>query len=348
MKFLLKLVLAVLLLAILADHFGYEATYTDHMQPSFTLTRGYELYKEIAAEWSPFLKLVGTSLFLLLSAITLIWNLGLLAIRKAEVKVFGSFLARFIMFIATGYIILLYIPFIATWIINSFQYLGGLDTQFKTIDTTSFSFFINLMYNVLYAAPNSPSLFLICVALILAIAIVVLLTLVALNYLLTLSTSWFLIYIVNFVDGLRGGYINSKLATYNLLNILAVGTKLLFLHLAISATSLFIQNTIKANLLPLETIIIAFISCGILFVITSYLPSLVSRVVFGEHDDSLDALAAGPLLDNEAKDNTSKRYYSRKKSYMWKESYRAPLIIAGDSVVINNLENKPEEATNIK
>jgi type IV secretion system protein TrbL len=243
-------------------------------------------YQTAATGWESTIKKHAYQLFWGLTLISMVWTFGILALKKADISDFFVELIRFLGF--TGFYLWLLDngPQMAMAFINSLKGIAGeaahvssvvtpgtvinmaLDFFTKIIDATDFS--IGSMAQAIVATG-------------IALVILALFGLIAVNMMLLTIAGWILAYAGIFFLGFGGSRWTSDIAIAFYKNVLMVGTQLMVMILIVGIGQTFLADLIQSMsdevvLKELGVILLATIA---LYSLANKVPSMMASIVTG-------------------------------------------------------------------
>jgi type IV secretion system protein TrbL len=243
-------------------------------------------YQSAATGWESTIKKHAYQLFWGLTLISMVWTFGILALKKADISDFFVELIRFLGF--TGFYLWLLDngPQMAMAFINSLKGIAGeaahvssvvtpgtvinmaLDFFTKIIDATDFS--IGSMAQAIVATG-------------IALVILALFGLIAVNMMLLTIAGWILAYAGIFFLGFGGSRWTSDIAIAFYKNVLMVGTQLMVMILIVGIGQTFLADLIQLMsaevvLKELGVILLATIA---LYSLANKVPSMMSSIITG-------------------------------------------------------------------
>jgi type IV secretion system protein TrbL len=243
-------------------------------------------YQTAATGWESTIKKHAYQLFWGLTLISMVWTFGILALKKADISDFFVELIRFLGF--TGFYLWLLNngPQMAMAFINSLKGMAGeaahvssvvtpgtvinmaLDFFTKIIDATDFSF--GSMVQAIVATA-------------IALVILALFGLIAVNMMLLTIAGWILAYAGIFFLGFGGSRWTSDIAIAFYKNVLMVGTQLMVMILIVGIGQTFLSdliNTMSAEVVLKEMGVILLATIA-LYSLANKVPMMVSSIVTG-------------------------------------------------------------------
>lgn len=274
------------------------------------LDKVHDIYLAAAASWAAVIKLYATRLFWTLALISMVWTFGMLALRSADV---GEFFAEFIKFtVFTGFYwwLLENGPAIASAIIDSMRTMGAsasAGSHPSVYPLPSPSSIVDLGFVIFGKALVSSSIwspFSSIVGAVLSLAILIILTLIAVNVLIVLISAWVLAYAGIFFLGFGGCRWTSDMALGYFKTVFGTGVQLLVMVLIVGVGKTFIDiyySRMSSGMLLTEMAAFTVVVLVMLALINK-LPPLLAGLVNGGGTGALgggfgarDAVAAAAM-----------------------------------------------------
>ena len=257
-------------------------------------------YKSAGQAWTNTIEQAATNLFWWLATISLGWTCVSMAIKQSDLVEIVAELCRFIMF--TGLFLWLLTngaPF-ANDIVNSLRQIGG-DAS-GTGQAIYPGRLINLgmqvyqqtLTHVNWLQPES-----IVAPIIIAIVILVVCALIAVNMMLLLCAAWIVLYAGLIFLGFGGCRWTSDMAINYYRTVLGIGVALMTMQLIIGIGVQFLQDLVTSTSQTLDASQLGILLCAaiILAVISHRLPHMVAgMVVGGGHDGAIGGVGVMTLL----------------------------------------------------
>ncbi|EJU9618006.1 conjugal transfer protein TrbL [Xanthomonas euvesicatoria] len=244
-------------------------------------------FKDNASSWANLFESAATRLFWTLAIISMVWTFGMMALRKADI---GEFFAEFVRFtIFTGFFwwALDNGPAFAASIIDSLKQLGGDASALGGFaDNFSPSSIVDIGFICLGRAFDSMSgwspidSF---VGVVLALGVLVLMTLIAVNMLLLLVSAWILAYAGIFFLGFGGSKWTSDMAINYYKTVLGIAAQIMAMLLIVGIGKNIIfeyYDNMEEGVQFMEMAVILVVAV-VLFVLTNKVPQLISGIITG-------------------------------------------------------------------
>lgn len=261
-------------------------------------------FKDNASSWAATFEAAATRLFWILATISMVWTFGMMALRKADI---GEFFAEFVRFtIMTGFFwwMLTNGPAFAASIIDSLKQLGGTASALTGFaDSFSPSAIVDIGFIVLGKALSEVSgwspidSF---IGVVLALAVLILMTLIAVNMLLLLVSAWILAYAGIFFLGFGGAKWTSDMAINYYKTVLGLAAQIMamILIVGIGKTIIFdYYDNMEEGIVFMEMAVIVVVAL-VLFVLTNKIPGLISGIITGASvgGNGIGAFGAGAAV----------------------------------------------------
>src|SRR6202022_2495147 len=219
-----------------------------------------------------------------LATISLSWTCISMAIKRAEMGEFFAELCRFIMFTGLFFWLLTHGSEFANDVITSLWKVGGdasgTGNSFYPGDliTLSMKVFQNTLQHVNFLQPES-----IVAPIIIAIIILIVCALIAVNMILLLCAAWVVLYAGIIFLGFGGCRWTSDMAINYYRTVLGVGVSLMTMQLIIGIGVQFLQQLVASTSQNLDAGQLGILMCAtiILAVISHRLPHMVAGMVVG-------------------------------------------------------------------
>ncbi|TXI28413.1 MAG: P-type conjugative transfer protein TrbL [Aquipseudomonas alcaligenes] len=244
-------------------------------------------FEENTATWGTLFESAATRLFWTLAIISMVWTFGMMALRKADI---GEFFAEFVRFtIFTGFFwwALDNGPAFANTIIRSLQQLGGEANALGGFsDDFTPSRIVDIGFVCLGKALASVSgwspidSF---IGVVLALGVLILMTLIAVNMLLLLISAWILSYAGIFFLGFGGAKWTSDMAINYYKTVLGIAAQIMamLLLVGIGKNIIFDYYSRMENGVQFMEMAVILVVAVVLFVLTNKVPQLISGIITG-------------------------------------------------------------------
>jgi type IV secretion system protein TrbL len=257
-------------------------------------------YQNAGQAWVGALTNAATSMFWILATISLSWTCISMAIKHAEMGEFFAELCRFVMFTGLFFWLLTNGPQFANDIINSLRTVGG--DAAGTGKAIYPAQLINLGMQVFQQTLQHVNFFQaesIVAPIIIAIIILIVCALIAVNMILLLCAAWVVLYAGIIFLGFGGCRWTSDMAINYYRTVLGVGVSLMTMQLIIGLGTKFLQDLVASTGTGLDagSLAIIMVVCIILLVIAHRLPQMVAgMVVGGGHNGAVGSVGIMGLL----------------------------------------------------
>jgi type IV secretion system protein TrbL len=287
----LVLIFALLLLCARASHAAGAPAVVDTILGK---------YKSAGGAWQGAIKQAATSIFWILATISLSWTCISMAIKRAELGEFFAELCRFIMFTGLFFWLLTNGPAFANDVITSLWKVGvdaaGTGNSYYPGDliTLSMQVFQNTLQHVNFLQPES-----MVAPIIIALIILIVCALIAVNMILLLCAAWVVVYAGLIFLGFGGCRWTSDMAINYYRTVLGVGVSLMTMQLIIGIGIQFLKDLVASTGQNLDAGALAIIMVAsiILLVIAHRLPQMVAgMVVGGGHNGAIGSVGIMALL----------------------------------------------------
>ena len=257
-------------------------------------------YQSAGQAWVGALKGGATALFWILATISLSWTCISMALKRAELGEFAAELCRFIMFTGLFFWLLTNGPDFAGRIIHSLWQLGGEASGSGNsiypaqLINLGMQVFQNSIKHINFLAVES-----IVIPTIIALIILIVCALIAVNMILLLCAAWVVLYAGIVFLGFGGCRWTSDMAINYYRTVLGIGVSLMTMQLIIGLGIKFLQDLVASTGTNLDapSLAIIMVACIILLVIAHRLPQMVAgMVVGGGHNGAVGSVGIMALL----------------------------------------------------
>ncbi len=244
-------------------------------------------FKNNASSWASVIENSASRLFWILVVISMVWTFGMMALRKADIGEFFAELVRFTIFTGFFWWLLINGPAFARSIIDSLTQLGG-SASSLTGFTGSFtpSSIVEIGFILLgkaFAESSGWSPIDSFIGVILALIILALTALIAVNMLLLLISAWILAYGGIFFLGFGGSRWTSDMAINYYKTVLGIAAQIMTMILLIGIGKSLIfdyYNNMKSGI-DFSEMAVVMIVVLVIFVLTNKVPQLISGIITG-------------------------------------------------------------------
>jgi len=294
---IMKLVSKLTFLVIIV-FFSVNA-YAGQLDSSGVLDALLDKFQQVASTWTTVIADYANWLFWGLVLISMVWTFGMMAMQGEGLTGVLAEIVRFFAVIGFFYYLLINGPSISQSIINSMRQLAanalGLNTGISPSSIVDIAFAI--LTKVSSAASIwSPMISTIMITV--AIIVLVVMSLIAINMLIMLVSTWVLCYAGVILLGFGGSKWTSDIAINYLRTVLSIGIQLFTMTLIIGIGQSFIDqyfSLIKDDVPDLNSLIVLLLASIILLVLTNKLPLLLSGVVGGASLQGISGFGAGMI-----------------------------------------------------
>ena len=243
-------------------------------------------YQTAATGWESTIKKHAYQLFWALTLISMVWTFGILALKKADISDFFVELIRFLGF--TGFYLWLLDsgPQMALAFINSLKSIAGEAAHVSSVVTPgaiinmALEFFTKIVDATDFSIGSIAQAI---VAIAIAVVILVLFGLIAVNMMLLTIAGWILAYAGIFFLGFGGSRWTSDIAIAYYKTVLMIGTQLMVMILVVGIGQTFLSdliNTLSAEVALKEMGVILLATIA-LYSLANKVPVMVSSIVTG-------------------------------------------------------------------
>jgi P-type conjugative transfer protein TrbL len=257
-------------------------------------------YKSAGRAWASTIQNAATSLFWLLATISLGWTCISMAIKQSDLVEIVAELCRFIMFTGFFFWLLLNGAGFANAIITSLRQIGGeaagtgQSIYPGDLITLGMQVYQQTLQHVNWLQPES-----IVAPVIIAIIILIVSALIAVNMILLLCAAWIVLYAGLIFLGFGGCRWTSDMAINYYRTVLGVGVSLMTMQLIIGIGLQFLQQLVASTGQTLDASELGILLCAtiILAVISHRLPHIVAgMVVGGGHNGAIGGVGVMTLF----------------------------------------------------
>lgn len=256
-------------------------------------------YQQVASTWTTVLSDYANWLFWGLVLISMAWNFGMIAMKGGGVQDLLAEVIRFFAINGFFYFILKNGPAISKSIIDSLRELAG--NALGTGNGISPSSIVDMAFVILAKVSSAASIWSPMVSTIMitvAIIVLVVMSLIAVNMLIMLVSAWVMCYAGIILLGFGGSKWTSDITINYLRTVLSVGIQLFTMTLIIGIGQSFIDQyfyVIKDDVPDLNSLIVLLLASIILLVLTNKLPQLLSGIVGGASLQGMGGFGAGMI-----------------------------------------------------
>ena len=288
--------LALLLLLLLALPAAYAQSVDMHSVVDTLLSK----YKSAGQTWANTIEQAATNLFWLLAMISLGWTCASMAIRQSDLVEIVAELCRFIMFTGFFFWLLLHGATFSNAIVKSLWQIGGdaggtgQSIYPGDLITLGMKVYQQTLQHVSFLQPES-----IVAPIIIAVIILIVCALIAVNMILLLCAAWIVLYAGLIFLGFGGCRWTSDMAINYYRTVLGVGVSLMTMQLIIGIGVQFLQDLAASTSQTLDASQLGILLCAviILAVISHRLPHMVAgMVVGGGHNGAIGGIGMMTLF----------------------------------------------------
>lgn len=276
---------SALILMMVSTSVFADLAYIDPATGQNVLDQVAQKFFDKAKGWRIALEAAATRLFWSLVLISMVWTFGMMILRKADLGDFFAEFTRFIIF--TGFFFWLLTNAVSGHniggtIIDSMQVLGN---QASGQTGSGHGNIIDIAVQIWHQFGQNISVWNPVdsfMAFVLTIIIMIILTVVAVNMLFLMVSSWVLLYAGIFFLGFGGARWTSDMAINYFRTVLSVGIQLLVMTLIIGIGSDFLVNyygKMNQNMMNLEELGVMLIFAVAFLILTSKIPPMLSSIV---------------------------------------------------------------------
>ena len=257
-------------------------------------------YKSAGQTWAGTIQNAATNLFWLLATISLGWTCISMAIKQSDLVEIVAELCRFIMFTGFFFWLLLNGATFANGIVNSLRQIGGdaagtgQSIYPGDLITLGMQVYQQTLEHVNWLQPES-----LVAPIIIAVIILIVCALVAVNMILLLCAAWIVLYAGLIFLGFGGCRWTSDMAINYYRTVLGIGVSLMTMQLIIGIGVQFLQQLVASTSQTLDASQLGILLCAviILAVISHRLPHMVAgMVVGGGHNGAIGGIGVMTLL----------------------------------------------------
>ncbi|MGT6806505.1 P-type conjugative transfer protein TrbL [Escherichia coli] len=273
--------------------------YAGQLDSSGLLDTLLDKFQQVASTWTTVIADYANWLFWGLVLISMVWTFGMMAMQGEGLTGVLAEIVRFFAVIGFFYYLLINGPSISQSIINSMRQLAanalGISTGISPSSIVDMAFAILTKVSSV-ASIWSPMISTIMITV--AIIVLVVMSLIAINMLIMLVSAWVLCYAGVILLGFGGSKWTSDIAINYLRTVLSIGIQLFTMTLIIGIGQSFIDqyfSLIKDDVPDLNSLIVLLLASIILLVLTNKLPLLLSGVVGGASLQGIGGFGAGMI-----------------------------------------------------
>ncbi|MBV8225710.1 MAG: P-type conjugative transfer protein TrbL, partial [Verrucomicrobia bacterium] len=257
-------------------------------------------YKSAGQTWTVTIENAATNLFWLLATISLGWTCVSMAIKQADLGELVAELCRFIMFTGFFFWLLLNGATFGNGIVKSLWQIGGdaggtgQSIYPGDLITLGMKVYQQTLQHVSFLQPES-----IVAPIIIAVIILIVCALIAVNMILLLCAAWIVLYAGLIFLGFGGCRWTSDMAINYYRTVLGVGVSLMTMQLIIGIGVQFLQQLDASTSQSLDAGQLGILMCAtiILAVVSHRIPQMVAgMVVGGGHNGAIGGVGVMTLF----------------------------------------------------
>jgi type IV secretion system protein TrbL len=239
-------------------------------------------YQAQAATWSAAITAAATRLFWSLALISMVWTFGLMALRKADIGELFAELVRYVMFTGFFFFLLSNAPAIATAIMNSLKQLAS---EAAGVPGLTPSGIVDVGFKVFSSVIDNSSLWEpvdAAIGAIVAILILGMLAMVAINMVVLLVSGWILAYAGIFFLGFGGARWTSEIAINYYKTVLGIAASLMGMTLLVGiGQAVLNEYYLKMGDTTLKDLAVILVVAGMLLYLVNKIPPLIAGIITG-------------------------------------------------------------------
>ncbi|HCS4438117.1 TPA: P-type conjugative transfer protein TrbL [Salmonella enterica subsp. enterica serovar Newport] len=273
--------------------------YAGQLDSSGLLDTLLDKFQQVASTWTLVIGDYANWLFWGMVLISMVWTFGMLAMQGEGLTSALAEIVRFFAVIGFFFYLLINGPAISQSIINSMRQLAA--NALGTSTGISPSSIVDIAFVILTKVSSAASIWSPMISTIMitvAIIVLVVMALIAINMLIMLVSAWVLCYAGVILLGFGGSKWTSDIAINYLRTVLSIGIQLFTMTLIIGIGQSFIDqyfSIIKNDIPDLNSLIVLLLASIILLVLTNKLPLLLSGVVGGASLQGIGGFGAGMI-----------------------------------------------------
>lgn len=239
-------------------------------------------YQAQAATWGATISAAATRLFWALALISMVWTFGMMALRKADIGELFAELFRYVMFTGFFFFLLNNASPIATAIMSSLKQLAGDAAGVPGLTPSGivdigFKIFSKVIDNSSLWAPIETA-----IGAVIAILILGMLALVAINMVVLLVSGWILAYAGIFFLGFGGSRWTSDMAINYYKTVLGIAASLMGMTLLVGiGQAVLNEYYVKMGEATLRDLAVILVVAGLLLYLVNKIPPLISGIITG-------------------------------------------------------------------
>lgn len=272
--------------------------YAGQLDSSGLLDSLLDKFQQVAGTWTTVIADYANWLFWGLVLISMVWTFGMMAMQGEGLTGVLAEIVRFLPSLVFYYL-LINGPSISQSISNSMRQLAANALGIST--GISPSSIVDMAFAILTKVSSAASIWSPMISTIMitvAIVVLVVMSLIAINMLIMLVSAWVLCYAGVILLGFGGSKWTSDIAINYLRTVLSIGIQLFTMTLIIGIGQSFIDqyfSLIKDDVPDLNSLIVLLLASIVLLVLTNKLPLLLSGVVGGASLQGIGGFGAGMI-----------------------------------------------------
>lgn len=241
-------------------------------------------YQQAGQRWQSFMLNAATYIFFSLATISIVVSFSMLAMRSGDIRSIFAELIRFIMFTGVFFWLLRQGPAIASAIIDSLAQLGarasgqsGKITPSSIVDI-GFDITFRALDNLSFWSPTHS-----IAGIIMALILLVIVTMIGVNMLLLIASSWILAYAGIFFLGFGGSRWTSDIAINYYKTVLGFAAQIMIMVLLIGVGQSFLGEYYRGNEagIVLKDLTVLIVAAIVLLVLVSKVPPMIAGIITG-------------------------------------------------------------------
>jgi len=290
-----RAIVAVILLLLLSQEASAQLT------SAGVLDKVVTEFATRASTWATVVSAAASRLFWSLVTISLVWNFGMMALRKADIGDFFAEFIRFTFFTGLFWWALTNGPAMATSIIASMKQIGAEASGSESIGPSGvvdvgFLIFSQALRNTSAWSPIDS-----LVGLTLSLGILVMLAIIAVNMLLLLVSAWILAYAGVFFLGFGGARWTSDMAVNYFKTVIGLGMQIMTMILLVGIGNDLLSDfyaKMSTGSVNFEELAVMLVVCMALLILVNRIPPLLAGIITGASvgGGGIGQLGAGAAL----------------------------------------------------
>ncbi|MGE4685866.1 P-type conjugative transfer protein TrbL [Yersinia enterocolitica] len=270
------------MLALASFLMWYSVNATAAIDNSGIMNTVLDRFQSAASGWGAVMVQYASWLFWEMALLSMVWTFGMMALRKADIQEFFAEALRFLSASGFFFWILVNAPSIAMSIIKSTQMIGaeaaGLGSQLQPYDI------VDMGFDILFRAFDQSTFWApvdATCAILFSLATLLILTLIGVQMLLLLVTSWILAYAGIFLLGFGGSRWTSDIAINYYKTVVGVGIQLMMMILLVGIGKTFLDEYYSklSDTISLKEMAVMLVVTVILYALINKIPTLLAGIV---------------------------------------------------------------------